>query len=257
MPEQNNPYAAPSARVADAAAGGVDGELIEGGRSVPAGRGWAWITEGFALFRESPGTWVLVILALFVILVALGFVPMLNMLTSLLYPAFAGGLLLGCRALARGDELELAHLFEGFRSHPKPLLLVGLLYLVGLFALGVLAAMVLGVGFFLGSEDVDASTSPATVLLVGLMVAALAVPLVMAVWFAPALVVFHDLDATAAMKQSFSGCLRNIPAFLVYGIVALVLTVLASIPMMLGWLVLAPVLTASLFAGYRDIFLQD
>lgn len=257
MAEQGNPYAAPSARVADAVLAQDEGAFVEGGQKVGAGRGWAWIKDGFGLFRESPGTWVLIIIALFVILAALSFVPFLNMVSSLLYPVFTGGLLLGCRALARGDELEFGYLFAGFREPFKPLILVGLLYLAGLLVLGLIAAMVLGVGVFLGSEAIDPATGPTSVLLVMLLMVGLAVPLVMAVWFAPALVVFHELGPLEAMKQSFAGCLKNIPAFLVYGLIGIVLMILASIPMMLGWLVMGPVFTASIYAGYRDVYLQS
>ncbi|MFZ5558158.1 MAG: BPSS1780 family membrane protein [Pseudomonadota bacterium] len=258
MPKQNNPYAAPSARVADAVPAGDDGTLIEGGQSVAAGRGWAWIKEGYALFRESPGTWVLIIFVMALILIAIGLVPYMDMLSSLVVPVFTGGLLLGCRALARGDELEFGYLFEGFRSHAKPLLLVGLLYLAGLVALGFIAAVVFGVGYFVGGEAAaDSAREPLGFLLVVLIVVALSIPLVMAVWFAPALVVFHEFGPLAAMKQSFSGCLRNIPAFLVYGLIGMLLAILASIPAMLGWLVLGPVFTGSLYASYRDIFLKS
>ncbi len=257
MAEQGNPYAAPSARVADAVLAQDEGAFVEGGQKVGAGRGWGWIKDGFGLFRDSPGTWVLIILALFVILAALSFVPFLNMVSSLLYPVFTGGLLLGCRALARGDELEFGYLFAGFREPFKPLILVGLLYLAGLLVLGLIAAMVLGVGVFLGTDTIDPATGPTSVLLVMLLMVGLAVPLVMAVWFAPALVVFHELGPLEAMKQSFAGCLKNIPAFLVYGLIGIVLMMLASIPMMLGWLVMGPVFTASIYAGYRDVYLQS
>ena len=257
MAEQNNPYAAPSARVADAVLAQDEGTFVEGGRRVGAGRGWGWIKDGFGLFRESPGTWVLIIIVLFAILMALSFVPFLNMVSSLLFPVFTGGLLLGCRALAKGDELEFGHLFAGFREPFKPLILVGLLYMAGLLVLGFIAAMVLGVGVFLGTDTIDPATGPTSVLLVMLLMFALAVPLVMAVWFAPALVVFHELGPIESMKQSFAGCLKNIPAFLIYGLIGIVLMMLASIPAMLGWLVMGPVFTASIYAGYRDIFLQS
>jgi uncharacterized membrane protein len=58
----------------------------------------------------------------------------------------------------------------------------------------------------------------------------------------------------AALKESFVGCLRNILPFLVYSIVVLVLGIVASIPLGLGWLVLGPVLIASVYTAYRDIF---
>jgi len=78
----------------------------------------------------------------------------------------------------------------------------------------------------------------------------------MAVWFAAPLVVFHDLGAVEAMKASFTGCLRNIVPFLVYGIAGLVLSVVATIPLGLGWLVLGPVVAASVYTSYRDIYLR-
>ena len=56
------------------------------------------------------------------------------------------------------------------------------------------------------------------------------------------------------MRQSFAACLRNILPFLLYGVIALVLSIIAAIPFGLGYLVLIPVLTCSLYAGYKDVF---
>jgi uncharacterized membrane protein len=56
------------------------------------------------------------------------------------------------------------------------------------------------------------------------------------------------------MKASFTGCLRNIVPFLVYGVIGFVLMVLASVPVLLGWLVLGPVMVASIYTAYRDIY---
>jgi uncharacterized membrane protein len=93
-----------------------------------------------------------------------------------------------------------------------------------------------------------------TLLLAALVGLALMVPVFMAIWFAPALVVFDGKDAIEAMKQSFAGCLKNIVPFLIYGLVLFVLSILASIPLGLGWLLLGPVLAASVYTGYKDIF---
>jgi uncharacterized membrane protein len=56
------------------------------------------------------------------------------------------------------------------------------------------------------------------------------------------------------MKASFAGCLKNMLPFLLYGIVLTIAGVLASIPLGLGWLVLGPVIVASIYTGYRDIY---
>jgi uncharacterized membrane protein len=94
------------------------------------------------------------------------------------------------------------------------------------------------------------------ILLAVLLALALMLPLLMAVWFAPALVVFHDMPATTAMRMSFSGCLKNMVPFLVYGILGFFLAILATLPLAAGWLVLVPMLWGSAYAGYRDIFVR-
>ena len=75
-----------------------------------------------------------------------------------------------------------------------------------------------------------------------------------ALWFAPALVVLRGAAPVAAIKESFSACLKNFVPFLIYGIVLLVLGIVAAIPLGLGWLVLGPVVIASVYVAYRDIF---
>jgi len=90
---------------------------------------------------------------------------------------------------------------------------------------------------------------PASLVMMGLMI-----PIVMAVWFAAPLVMFHERGALDAMKESFAGCLKNIVPFLVYGVIFLLLAIVASIPLALGWLVLGPVAAASIYTAYRDIY---
>jgi uncharacterized membrane protein len=76
----------------------------------------------------------------------------------------------------------------------------------------------------------------------------------MALWFAPALVVLRGLAPMAAVRESFLGCLKNMVPFLIYGIVLLVPSIFATIPFLLGWLVLLPVVIASIYVAYRDIY---
>src|SRR5204862_143689 len=82
----------------------------------------------------------------------------------------------------------------------------------------------------------------------------LLLPLIMAIWFAPPLVMLGALSPGAAMKASFYGCLRNVIPFLVYGAIGIVLAIIATIPLGLGWFVLGPVAIASIYASYCDIF---
>jgi len=225
---------------------------------VGAGQGWTWIAEGFGLFRKAPGIWIALVVILFVILVVLAFIPLLGAVaTFLVLPVFIGGLLLGCQALQGGGELEVAHLFAGFKAHTGNLIVLGALAIAGWIVVMLPVVVIVGAGAFLAAIRGDAAGVAAlggSFMLAWLVALALSVPIYMALWFAPALVVLRKMAPIEAIKESFLGCLKNILPFLVYSIVLTVLGIVASIPLGLGWLVLGPTLIASVYVSYRDIY---
>ena len=254
----SNPYAAPKAAVADAVVA-PQGNFVPGGHGVPAGHGWDWVVAGWEMFKKQPGTWIGLVVVAAIIMIVLSFIPFIGPLAlTVLWPVFAGGVLLGCRALDEGGALEIGHLFAGFRARFGTLAAVGAIYLAVYITVIVVVGLITGVGMaaMLGGDPGAGATTGAlmTFLLALLIVAALMIPMAMTVWFAPALVTFHERDAVAAMKESFSGCLKNIVPFLLYGVVFFIAGIVASIPLGLGWLVLGPVLVASLYTAYRDIY---
>lgn len=230
-------------------------------RALDAGRGWQWIVDGFALFRKSPFMWIGLTVVMVLIWMVSFLIPVLGpLLFNLLSPVLFAGLMLGCKALERGEELELAHLFAGFQNNATALVTIGGVYLVGsIIILG--AVWVTSGGSMLqavmqkGPGDIQliagAVRSLAFALLVGL---ALYLPLIMLIWFAPLLVVIDGMKPVDAMKRSLAACLTNWLAFLVYGAIFLVLWFVAAIPLFLGLLVLLPVLFCSVYASYQDIF---
>jgi len=233
-------------------------ESVMGGRAVDAGRGWTWIADGFGLFKKAPGMWIALVIVLFVILLVLAFIPLLGAVaTFLLMPLFLGGLMLGCRALQGGGELEVGHLFAGFKEHTGNLIVLGALAIGGWVIVMLPMIAIVGAGAIFGMMRGDAAGVAAmggSMVLAWLVAMALSIPIYMALWFAPALVVLRGLAPVAAVKESFFGCLKNIVPFLIYGIVMLVLGILAAIPLALGWLVLGPVAVASIYVAYRDIY---
>jgi len=262
-----NPYATPESPLTPGTQ--IQADLLTEPQKVSAGRGWDWIAEGFNLFKLDPWIWILNSSILLVILFLLGLVPLGGIASQILYPIFQGGLMLGCYALATGNRLQVEHLFAGFKSNAGSLAAVGGLYILGSIAIAIVVMLLI---FLLGGRDIfgligaiesGAQPNPqetAQLAYLGIIAiligVALIVPLLMATWFAPALVVFHSLGAVEAMKLSFRGCLRNILPFLIYGLIATVLMVLAIIPVLLGLLVLVPTLIASTYIGYKDIFLK-
>lgn len=255
MQTEDNPFKAPDARVDDHFPS--SGEFILEGQRVPSGNGITWLSQGWDMFRQAPGTWIGLSLAFMGIAFVLGMIPLINLLLNLLIPVFVGGIMIGCKALEEGEELRVGHLFAGFSGHAGNLILVGLIYLVGIIAMVIVMVLIGGgIGFgaaMLGGGKAAGAAAGAGVL--AMLVAMLFfVPLAMAVWYAPPLVVFHNVPPLEAVKASFFACLKNFVPFLVYGLVFIVLAILASLPIFLGWLVLIPVTQASVYAGYKDMF---
>ena len=261
-----DPYSAPRAHVADAPGAPFEGDYVPQGQSVPAGNGWAWISASWDFFKQQPGTWILIVIVLFALMVVLSLIPVVNVAAQLLAPVFIGGIMIGCRAMEQGGGLEVGHLFAGFRDHPGKLILVGLFYIGAVFCIVVLMLLIafVTVGGSVLAQVVaggDPNTLPpetllfaSLMLLVLLLVGlALLIPVYMAIWFAPALITLNGAEVGAALKTSFSACLRNIVPFLIYGIVMFLLSIVATVTV-LGWFVLLPMLVASVYTAYRDIF---
>lgn len=223
--------------------------------------GWQWIANGFALFRKNPLIWIVLCIILLLFAVAMAAIPMLGQFVfTLLSPVLLAGLMVGCKALEQGEELEIAHLFAGFQKNPTPLVTIGGVYLVGqVLIIGV--AMLIGgsvmLDLLMGNKEFNQAalmSMMGSIMLAMLVAMALSIPLMMATWFAPLLVIFDDMPALAAMRMSFFACLKNLMPFLIYGIMLFVLAVVAAIPFGLGFLVLVPTLFASIYASYKNIF---
>ena len=232
------------------------------GRAVDAGRGVAWIGEGWTLFTKNPGVWIGQMVVLLIIFLVLGFIPLLGHLAvNLLAPIFGAGMLLGCRALNEGGTLEFNQLFEGFKHKTGDLILIGVLLLVGSFLIMLVAGVIIGGGALTGmmmgrstGSMMGAGMAVGSILLGVLVALALTVPLAMASWFAVPLVLFHDVAPLESFKLSFGASLKNVVPFLLFGLIAFVLAIFAAIPIGLGFLVLGPVLVGATYASYRDIF---
>lgn len=242
-------------------------------RRLEAGQGAAWWGESWRIFAAAPAVWIGIVVVFAVVSTLLFFIPAVGgILQSVLTPAFAGGVMLGCHALARGERLTIGHLFEGFQGGRfGALLTLGLIWLailVGLAVVAVACAYVAlgaaGVSTLMAlGADAQADYVTLTPLLLSAGLAFLVIAMIivtvvllaaMAYWFAPALVVLNGEPPMSALRKSFDASLRNIGAFLLYSVIYIGLAIVASIPVGLGWLVLGPMVAGSCYAGWRTIF---
>lgn len=226
-------------------------------RSLPAGRGVDWIRASWAMFKQAAGVWIGILIVYVLIAAASSLIPLVGSLAMNLFaPVLTVGICLGCRSLDSGEPLRLGHLFEAFKGDRLgPLIVVGVLSIVGVLIVAVIAMALIGGSVMVGASDQgDPSSLGLVGLLAVLLVLALAVPLAMALWFAAPLVGLDGLAPVEALKLSFRGCLTNFVPLLVWGLLAFLLMIAASIPLLLGWLVVMPMLMAAYYRMYVDIF---
>lgn len=230
-------------------------------RQVRGRQGLQWILSGFYLFRQAPFVWILLCFTLLLIAATLELLPVLGkFIFTLISPVFLAGIMAGCRSLERGDQLELAHLFVGFKRNPGQLITVGGFYLIG-------QVLIIGVFMMIGGsalvdmllygkrydeqELMEVMDNALSASLAGLV---LTIPLMMAIWFAPLLVVFENMPPIIALRQSFFACLKNFIPFQIYAIILIILGALAVLPYGLGLFIWIPTVFASIYVSYKDIF---
>ena len=227
-------------------------------------QGLQWILSGFYLFRRAPLAWVFVCFTLMLIGMSISLIPLVGQfIFTLISPVFLAGIMQGCKDMEQGKPLEMTHLFAAFKANTVPLITLGGIYLIGQILIIGLVMLIGGsqmTDMMLYGKRVDESelmgvmSSFLTSFLIALT---LSIPLMMASWFSPLLVVFHDMPPVAAMQTSFFACLRNFIPFQLYGLVLIILVIICAMPYGIGLVVLIPTIFASIYVSYKDIFLGE
>ena len=226
--------------------------------------GWYWIANGFHMFRKAPMIWVLVCFTLLLIAMTLALIPILGQFVfTLISPVFLAGIMIGCREQEQGRQLEMVHLFIAFKTNVASLVTVGGIYLIGQVLIIGLVMIIGGsqmTDMLLYGKRVDENeliTVMDNMLTASLVALLLSIPLMMAAWFSPLLVVFHNLQPIPAMKKSFFACLKNIIPFQLYGLLLIIFTIFALMPYGVGLVILIPTIFASIYVSYKNIFLGE
>jgi hypothetical protein len=114
-------------------------------RQVPASNAWDWIVSGFELFKANPAMWIIILVIYLAIIIPVSLVPVIgSVLSTLLAPVFAAGMMWGCKALAHQQDLEINHLFDGFKKNTSQLIAVGGIYMMCLLMIAVSVVLSLG-----------------------------------------------------------------------------------------------------------------
>ena len=237
-------------------------------RLLPARHGALWLLAGLRLFRRNPALLGTLTLGYVFLVAAINFLPYVGpFLLPLALPALVVVIANGCRAIERGVLPNAIALTRGVREHRVELVQLG-----GLHLLGSLAILAINAFFDNGATAATADEEDIALAMLRLLI--IAIPVIMAFWFAPLLTAWDGAGPLKSVFFSVIAAWRNWRAFLVYGASTLVVAVIlpASLLIAAGAVakplaqalavimplalifVAAPVLTASVYLSYQDVF---
>ncbi|HEC27791.1 MAG TPA: hypothetical protein ENI67_10365 [Gammaproteobacteria bacterium] len=229
--------------------------------SVSAEQGARWFKCGWDLFKQDFGTWFIMFLILVGLSIVLSFIPFIGSLALMIIsPALMGGFMYAASEMDNGNKIEIGYLFQGFRDKErmnKLLILGGIYLLVQVLFIFIMFSLVGGTLMMTASQT--GNVDPAAMITSGMGLSMLLVFLVvltimLGFIYATPLIMLDNVSPIESIKASYSASFKNILPLLVFGLVYLLLGIVAAIPILLGFLILIPVSILAIYCSYKSIF---
>ena len=229
--------------------------------SVGAGQGAGWFKCGWDLFKQDFGTWLIMFLLFIALSIVLSLIPFIGSpALMIISPALLGGFMYAAAEMDKGNSINIGHLFEGFREKDRmyKLLKLGAIYLLAQFLIMAVMVSLVG-GNAMTSASETGEFDPQTMMTSGMAFSMLFVFLIGAIImfgfiYATPLVMLDNSPPLDAIKASYSAGFKNMLPLLVFGLVYILLAIVAAIPFFLGFLLLIPVSMLALYCSYKSIF---
>lgn len=230
-------------------------------KSVNAGQGAAWFKCGWELFKQDYGTWLIVFLVFIGLSIVLNFIPVIgSVVLMIISPALLAGFMYAASEMDRGNSINVGYLFQGLKDkeHRNKLLILGAMYLVAQILIMAIVVSFVG-GNAMTMEGASGQLDPEAVMTSGMILSILLIFLVGAIImlgfvYAVPLVMLDNMSPVESIKASYSAGFKNVLSLLVFGVIYLLLAIVAAIPFGLGFLVLIPVSILALYYSYKSIF---
>lgn len=253
-------------------------------------RGVGWLAESYAMLSKHRVPWLSLVVAYYLLLAIVETLPWIGVyLAPIIKPLMSVTFLAAAWNQERGGRPEFRMLMQGFRANVWTLLPLGVVLVAGI-SLAVASTSLIDGGHLLdllyGSGPVGADPAAAAQRLhatlaeprvqLGMLFGAIcALPTILAMWWAPALVVFQDARLPTALAASLRAAIANwrpllryaMVVFLLGGVVpSLVTSVIAlvvpspfsatvAMALLLPYLALfVTTLHISDYVSYRDVF---
>jgi hypothetical protein len=251
-------------------------------RRLPARHGFLWLIVSFRLFRSNPPLLTALTMAYMFVIFLVNAIPAIYpfqfpvgpFLLPLALPTLIVVLANGCRAVQRGGGIGSVALTFGLKMRRLELVRLGGLHLIG--SIAILAASTIMEGgnnpLLAGGPRTTMEEEEFLAAMARLLVVAM--PVIAAFWFAPLLTAWDEISPLKSVFFSFVASWRNWRAFVIYGLAASAVAVVApgllliaagaisdglanamsiAVKMVLIF-VMAPVMMASVYVSYQDVF---
>ncbi len=231
---------------------------------IPPARTLKWIRSGFAMIFDEPAIWIGGCTASIVAFVVLSFIPFVG---EILVQVLQFGLILFALAFADTQRLGRKFDFDAYFKPLSPLLpkLIGITLLNFLLLALAVAPLFMSIHVSGGLENFGSliknfgRSSPhfAILLSSGLLSALLLTLCTAASAYSIPLIFFQGLSIPEAMKTSALGSLKNVLTLFTNGLLLMLILLLGTIPLFLGWIVVLPLFFTSYYRSYYEIFERD
>jgi hypothetical protein len=219
-------------------------------RCVPWQHALAWYEDAMRLFKRSPAMWITLAVATVLTELTLKTVPVAGtLLSQLVTPLVACGLVYGAAAADRGSRPSLHDAIRAFRAPPSAIAAVIASALVAFLAEAFAAWWVADVNLFdAGGSSADLSPAAVTGIL------ALGILASLPVMFVVFHVLFENVRPAPAFVASWNAFVLNTLPLLVYSAASMVLLGFGLATLGVGLALALPLWAASSYAAWKDIF---
>jgi len=214
-----------------------------------------YISMAWENFKKAPGKYIGYLVVFFAILMALSMVP----LGTLLAPLFSIGFALFANQIQKGEQPEFSRFFDGFKSKPGHLILVGFISGLIIVALMVPFFIVGGVSLFASLAELESGIPDFSDVNLGLLVPLgflMMIPVLylgIAWSWAYYFVAFKGLEFWPAMEASRKIITRKWFSFFGFSLLLGLIAFAGVLCFGVGLLVAIPVISIAPFMAFEQI----
>lgn len=231
----------------------------------PLWSAWLWLQQGVALNLRLPVAWLGLSSAVLLLVLLLALTPFGNLLVAVGLPFIVAVFMAAARAAQQGERISFLVLPGRLQPVWQPLLWLGLANLLASEGIGAVVQAMAGASLTEVSQlllTTDGQVDPLQlqthlqqIMPAMWMALLLLLPVTMATWFAPALILFDGFPTGRALWWSLWACGVNaLPMLLLFLLLSGLWVFALVLPFGIGLMIFLPIIMAVTYSSYQAIF---